>query len=137
MPSKDHINVAVGAALSGNHITAECLAKPEFLQEQLKNYKESRSGMLSATPSSFAYLRAKDFIPKDRLTSLLIELDKAIELSKAQWHPWEAIYETQRNWLTADEVPQFEIVLFPGAFDKYELSEIFIHYNSLLGGGKI
>ena len=72
--------------------------------------------MLSATPSSFAYLRAQDFIPKDRLANLLKELDKAIRVSEIQQSPWRALYETQKNWLTADNVPQLEIVLFPGGF---------------------
>ncbi|TFK55509.1 FAD-linked reductase [Heliocybe sulcata] len=116
---QDHISVSVGAELSGQHITAENMQDPTFAEEQLLLYRESKSGMLSSTPSTFVFIPAADFIPADVLQGMIAALDEALSAPLFKESPWQSIYEMQRSWLKNNSVAQLEIVLFPA----YETSE--------------
>lgn len=111
---QDHINVSPAATLVGQHITAEDMQNPDFAAAQWKLYRESKSGMLSATPSTFVFLDAKSFIPEDVLDRMISALDRELEKGDYPASPWRKAFELQRAWLTSSEVAQLEIVLFPG-----------------------
>ncbi|KAK7459586.1 hypothetical protein VKT23_009567 [Stygiomarasmius scandens] len=89
---------------------------PEFAAEQVNAYKETKSGYLSGTPSTFVFLNARAFIPADVLDKLVSVLEQLLKKPAFQSSPWRKVYQLQRDWLVNDGVAQLEIVLFP-AYD--------------------
>lgn len=90
---------------------------PDFAKKQSDLYADSKTGMLAATPSTFVFLSAHDFIPDSVFTSMVAALDKALSARDIQESPWKKVYELQRSWLTENGVAQLEIVLFPGILE--------------------
>ncbi|KAG6376605.1 hypothetical protein JVT61DRAFT_1587 [Boletus reticuloceps] len=110
---QDHFTVTMGAELHGHHITADDLSSEHFAQERLREYRETRRGMLSSTLSSLVFLPASTFIPADTMQRMLASLDRALQTPEIKNSPYKQWYDLQRAWLENDGVAQLEIILFP------------------------
>ncbi|KAF8123023.1 hypothetical protein EV363DRAFT_1455953 [Boletus edulis] len=110
---QDHFTVTMGAELHGHHITADDLSSEHFAHERLREYRETRRGMLSSTLSSLVFLPASTFIPADTMKRMLASLDRALQTPEIKDSPYKQWYDLQRAWLENDGVAQLEIILFP------------------------
>ncbi|EGN97121.1 hypothetical protein SERLA73DRAFT_161320 [Serpula lacrymans var. lacrymans S7.3] len=110
---QDHFTVRMGAELRGIHETVDDLSLDTFAEEKLKQYKQSKSGMLSSTLSTLVFLPAQAFIGPDVMKTMLDSLDKALRDTTMQNSPWRQVYEVQRSWLEKNGVAQLEMILFP------------------------
>ena len=110
---QDHFSVTTGAELRGYHETVDDMASPTFAEEKLRQYRQSKSGMLSSTLSTFVFIPARAFMSDDAMKTMMTSLDRALQDPVIQNSPWKKVYDLQRSWLEKDGVAQLEMILFP------------------------
>ncbi|KAF9218591.1 alcohol oxidase [Gyrodon lividus] len=110
---QDHFTVTLGAELCSHHVTADDLSSEAFAQERLREYRETRRGMLSSTLSTLVFIPTSAFISADKMKVMLASLDRALQDPAIKNSPYKQWYDLQRTWLENDGVAQLEIILFP------------------------
>lgn len=89
-----------------NLTTLDELDDPAFAASEFELYDKNRTGMYSSTTSTIALLRLQDFLAADKVAEIKAAVDADLNLTRTD-------LVLQRQYLDNDEVPQFEIILFP------------------------
>ncbi|KAJ7196084.1 alcohol oxidase [Mycena pura] len=102
---QDHLVYTVTARLKGKLETYDSMQSPQVAEWQKKLYTEERTGLLSATPSLFAFLPLRT-VDKD---GIILDSARKMKLEGTNVAA-QMTFKLQQQWLDNDRIPWIQYV---------------------------
>ncbi|KAF7367188.1 Choline dehydrogenase [Mycena sanguinolenta] len=127
----DHLVYTFTSRLKGKLETFDSMQDPEVAERQKKLYIEEKTGLLSATPSLFAFLPF-DTVDKD---GIILDSARNLKLEDANAAA-QKTFKLQQQWAANDRIPWIDINFIdrfmPGPGANFEPGKAYMTINVLL-----
>ncbi|KAJ7773739.1 alcohol oxidase [Mycena maculata] len=128
---QDHLVYTFTFRLKGKLETYDSMQEPEVAERQKKLYTEERTGLLSATPSLFAFLPLRT-VDKD---DIILDSARKMKLEDANTAAQKTL-KLQQQWLVNDRIPWIDINFIdrfmPGPGANFEPGKAYMTINVML-----
>ncbi|KAJ7613666.1 GMC oxidoreductase [Mycena polygramma] len=131
LKSQDHLVYTITSRLKGKVETYDSMQDPEVAEREKQLYTEKRTGLLSATPSLFAFLPLHTIDQED----IILDSARKLELEDANAAA-QKTFKLQQQWLVNDHIPWIDINFIdrfmPGPGATFEPGRAYMTINVML-----